>query len=972
MRQFLFILWYIIGISSLFGQGETKLYAKEIGTKNGLPSSTVYYLMEDSKGFVWIGTDKGVAKYNGYDFEYFNTGNGLTNNNIFTIKEDQETGFIWFNAFHGGMCYYDGDTIQPHPLNDEIKRICAESWVYTFSIDSTRNFWFTSTNRDYRDTVINYNFYKIPPSNDTIIIVDPNSIASVFLSKETYFKKIEGHIGRDVISSGTVGFFGFDTSFAVKKMLKFEDNFLQNGIRKVIQLEDGKILGNNHEELVIFDEQKIHYFDNTYWKYKMIYQASEIGGVLFLGTDKGVKILDENYQIKGTFLENYPISHVLKDRDGNYWFSSLNNGVFVASNLELKQYFLDEVISRIEIGVDSSVWVSTKDGVLYKFLYDSELNSFDYKLMASSTGFDLINEPIDSFRLSSQMNVKIKRDSMIVCFLRIPKSIKTLKWGNNSKLMVGYSYGFGIYSDLREENIFHSSDIGFTQWVKSMLQDSKGQYWIGTAKGLYLFTSLQVPPIYIGDISDQLKNSILEIVEIEKGKILVATDGNGLVMIENEKVTNLPINEQLSSNFINCIFVENDSSVWIGTNLGINHLKGNIESPKIEYYNTRNGFPVNDIRIIKKVKNHLFVGSNKGMVVYNKQPNFKISPYKTYLHHLEVNNQYVAPKLNYKFNNDENNLVFHFRTIRFNRLHEYYYRLKGIDDTWKKVSINKVQYNELPHGNYVFQVKAENSSPLSVRFFIQPHFTQTWWFFILFSLGILGIGVFVTILFFKRQNRKMLEERRMSDLESKALRSQMNPHFIFNAMNSIMFLIVNNNPKAARKYLSQFSKLMRFVLENSKHNFISLESEVETLRSYLELEKLRYGEHINIHIEISEDIDLRTSKIPPMLIQPILENALMHGLAPKSEAGNLWLTFSTHSKGFYVIIKDNGIGRVAAQKFTGETSFLNKTSTAIKNIEDRIENINIIYQTALEFQLEDLYENKQATGTKVVFFIPHI
>lgn len=968
--MFLIVLCFTY-VPPLKGQNKPKLYAQKIDTKNGLPSSTVYYLMEDSKGFIWIATDKGVAKYNGYDFEYFNNGDGLTNNNIFKIKEDLNTGLIWFNAFHGGICYYDGQKIHEHPLNEKIKEICGDSWVYTFVIDSVGNFWFTSTN-SYTEKDLDYTFYKIPPSKDTIIAISPNTVSAIFLSKKNYFKPFKHQDKLDVLASGSVARLYMNTTVKALEEPNLMDEFLQNGIRKVIQLDDGRMVANSEEELVVFDESKVYHFDNSYWKYGRIHQVQVLNNKIFVCTQEGAKMLDENYQIKQSFFDDYSISHALKDQDGNYWFSTMNNGVFVASTLELEQYFLDEVVLKAEIGIDSSIWVSTREQGLYKFWYNPDLNAFDCKIVAinmKETG-STTRMGTKSFTLSSKNEIKGREDSMIIRSLRVLDNVKTLKWSNNNLLMVGYAHGFSIYSDLKGSNVFNSEDIGFTEWVKALLHDSKNQFWIGTANGLYLFPSLDVEPIYIGALSEQLKASILEVVEIEGGKILIATDGNGLLMIEGERITHLSVNKQLSSTFVNCIFVENDSSIWLGTNQGINHLKGSIEAPKVEYYNTNNGFPINDIRLIRKVRDHLFVGSNKGMTVYNTQTNSIKKAHKTYLHHIEVNNEVLAPKSSYIFDNEESDLVFHFRTIRFNRLHEYYYRLIGIDTTWQKTNINTIQYNELPYGQYRFEVKAKNSPALIVPFIIQPHFTETWWFLILVSLVALGIVMVIIVLIFRRQRRKMLEERRMSDLESKALRSQMNPHFIFNAMNSIQFLIIKNNSKAARKYLSQFSKLMRFVLENSKHNFISLEEEIETLRSYLDLEKLRYGSQVTIHIEIEDNLNANAYKIPPMLVQPILENALMHGLAPKMEAGNLWLMVFTKEEGLFVVVKDDGIGRVAAHEFDAETKFANKTSSAIKNIEERIENINIIYQIALSFHLEDLYENKVAIGTKAIFFIP--
>jgi hypothetical protein len=960
----------------IYGQEREVLYVKKIDTKNGLPSSVVYYLFEDSKGFIWIGTDNGLAKYNGYDFEYYTSEDGLTNNNVFSIKEDSKTGHIWFNTFKGGICYYDGEQIRPHPLNDSIKSICKSSWVSTFHIDSLGNFWFTSTNREPNLNSIDYNFYKIPPSNDTIIAINPSRTNSIEVAQRTYVKIFESRDRSAILSAGSVVTIPFDTSIQIPQRVELNDPFLQNNLGKVLKLKSGKILGNNIVELLVFDEQKVHHISH-YWEEGVINQVCQVEGEeIFVCTNQGAKLLDENYAIKESFLKDYSISHVLRDQDGNYWFSTMNDGVFVASSLYLKLYFRDEVIFQMKRGKDSTVYVSTYNENLYQFKYVPKHNSFDFEqVMSKKDQKHSIIVPISktgivTIKSSYKNSFEIKGEILMPFFLGFSQYVKALEWTNDKALMVGYSHGFSIYKDLTKATVFNSIDVGFTGWVKVIIQDSKGQFWIGTNKGLYFLPSIEEKPIYMGETDERLKGAIKDIAQTSTGQILIATAGSGLLVIDKGKEHYLSRKTGLSSNITTTIFIENDQSIWLGTNRGIDHLTGNLQAPEIEYYNTKNGFPINDIRIIKKLKGHLFVAGNKGLTVLKKAHPVPKRNYKTYLHHIEINNQLVAAKSKYTLNNNENNLTFHFRTIRFNKLQEYYYRLIGIDTIWQKGVENSVRYNKLPYGQYVFEVRAKDSHILKVPFTIKPHFTQTWIFIGGMISLLIGIILWTIGFFFKRQKEKLLQKQQMSDLENKALRSQMNPHFMFNAMNSIMFLIMNDNTEAARHYLYHFSKLMRLVLENSKYNFIPLQDEIRTLKSYIELEKLRYGNQIQIHWKLLDGLSSFNYQIPPMLIQPVIENALIHGLGSRKEKGNLWIDFSEDKEGLYVIIRDDGIGRVAAENFSTNPINRNQISSAIKNIKDRIQNINIIYQTILAFSIDDLYENGQASGTKITFFIP--
>lgn len=954
MRLLWLTIWMVGALFSI-AEGQAELYATKLDTKDGLPSSTIYYLFQDSKGFIWIGTDKGVVKYNGTDFEYYTSRDGLTNNNVFFIREDPQTGYIWFNAFKGGLCYYDGTKILPHPLNTAIKEKLDNNWVTSFAIDEEGCFWFTSTNRNKREILdLDYNFYKIPFTQDTIVAISPDSTSCMAISNRTYIKRCDHS---SVLIAGNVGISTHPKATVTKTKLSLEEDFLQNGIRKAIVLENHKILANTHTELLIFDENKVEiYWNNPFGKLVGINQTYQTNDeTIFVCTNIGVAVLDKNYQLKKWLLQGYPISHALQDQDGNYWFSTLNDGLFVVSSLGLKQYWTNERIDYLEFGTDSTVWVSTHNNKLYGLAYQA------------------VGETWSSINDSLSASKRTAKDRLLLYFLRQPREVKSLAWTNKDQLMIGYFNGFEIYDTTSFTPSFSSKDNGFKWWTKAIAQDANNQFWMGTMEGLFMMPSLEHKAVQI-ELGEQVQQpSIHDIKTTALGQLLVATAGDGLAILEGEEWYWLTQKEGLSSNFVHTIWVEHDSSIWLGTNRGVNHLKGNLRKPSIDCYNTNNGFPINDVRLIKKSNNNLWVGGNKGLILLKDGVYTKKGQYQTYLHHLEVNNKIVAQKAKYTFNHQENNLIFHIRTIRFNQQEEYYYRLIGIDTTWKKSNIPSIPYNELPYGKYAFQTKANLKSPvLEIPFTIKPAFTQTWGFRLLCFGGGLLLLIGGGLLVLRYLNQKTVLQRRMKDLENKALRSQMNPHFIFNSMNSIMFLIVNNEPKQARRYLSKFSKLMRSVLENSKYNFIPLEEELATLKAYLALEELRYGDQVAIHLEVASDLEEHLYQIPPMLLQPIIENALMHGLAPKKGQGNLWLHFFEKREQLYVLIKDDGIGRKAAQEINTKERDPKQTSSALLSIEERIENINIIYQTTLAFSIKDLYENGQADGTEVVFCIPQV
>lgn len=212
---------------------------------------------------------------------------------------------------------------------------------------------------------------------------------------------------------------------------------------------------------------------------------------------------------------------------------------------------------------------------------------------------------------------------------------------------------------------------------------------------------------------------------------------------------------------------------------------------------------------------------------------------------------------------------------------------------------------------------------------------------------------------------------RIQETEITALRAQMNPHFIFNCLNSIQLYTAQNNTEKATDYLNKFSRLIRLVLENSRSDKVSLENELETLRLYMEMEAMRFRGKVNFFINIAQNVDKDSIQIPPLLIQPFVENAIWHGLMHKEEGGIIRIEVTQPKENLLRFdITDDGIGREKAAEFKSKSATQNK-SFGMKVTAERIELINQLYNTATQVQIIDL-KNKQgeATGTKVVVEIP--
>ena len=243
----------------------------------------------------------------------------------------------------------------------------------------------------------------------------------------------------------------------------------------------------------------------------------------------------------------------------------------------------------------------------------------------------------------------------------------------------------------------------------------------------------------------------------------------------------------------------------------------------------------------------------------------------------------------------------------------------------------------------------------------------------LLLIGALSLILLAGILYILYRQYQLSNEKKMLTLEQTMLRSQMNPHFLFNSLNSIKLYIINNDKKNAVHYLNKFSKLVRKILEASSQREIPLAEELETVELYMNIENIRFSNDINFKISVSEDIDIHTVKIPSLILQPFLENALWHGLSSKEGEKNISLAVSSGEAGFInIAITDNGVGRDRAEKIK-EGKVLKRKSIGIDITKERLANFSKDYQNSFHVEIIDIYDRSNvAAGTKILLHIPTI
>ena len=332
----------------------------------------------------------------------------------------------------------------------------------------------------------------------------------------------------------------------------------------------------------------------------------------------------------------------------------------------------------------------------------------------------------------------------------------------------------------------------------------------------------------------------------------------------------------------------------------------------------------------------------------------------------------------------QNFFSFEFSAIGYNLSdkNRFEYKLEGIDENWMDGTKRKfAAYTNVPGGDYRFLAMAINnegqaSEKPSVTYL---HITTVWWKTVWFWALAFGFFAGIGYLVYKwrigqvrKEERLKAEyERKLTDVEMSALRAQMNPHFIFNSLNSIEYYIITNEQEKAVDYLSRFSRLIRLILQNSKSTIVPLKDDLEALKLYIEIEAMRFDNKFDYEVKMEKGLDPETVKIPPLLLQPFVENSIWHGLMQKKdEKGKIDLTLRRSNGHLVCLIEDNGIGREAAQQLKSKSASRRK-SYGMKITSDRLSMLNKLAGADASINIFDLKnEDGSAAGTRVELVIP--
>ena len=555
---------------------------------------------------------------------------------------------------------------------------------------------------------------------------------------------------------------------------------------------------------------------------------------------------------------------------------------------------------------------------------------------------------------------------------------------------------------------YHHSEedlAGKTAYMRSILETRNGDIWMGTRGGLLQYNekgdSFQVyknVPEQPESMSESTGFCLYEDVE---GSIWCGTYGGGLnkLNVRTGKFKHYTTADGLLNNNVFSLLPDKNNNLWL---LGYNGIsKFNLSDHTFQVFTQQQGLLNKEYDAFlygkSRYSNHLFFCGKNGIDFFDPdsirlsdiKPRVWITDFKLFNESVPIAGSSsdtggfglpvdISFARHLTLRHDQNVLTFDYVALDFSspRTIQYAYQLVGFDKHWQYVGNKRsVTFTNLDPGDYTFQVKASNgdgvwnSEVQFLRITVLTPWWRSWWF-----LALVFCSVLAFIVSFYRYRIGQIKQResiranlnqRIAEAKMEALRSQMNPHFIFNCLSSLKSYVQKNETEKASLHISKFSKLLRQVLDQAKSDFITLDAELDTLQRYVELEQMRY-KNFEFQMEIAPDVPLQEIKIPPLIIQPYIENAIWHGLQYKTSGkGLLQLQVSMLHEKCQIVIEDNGIGRVASMEYKKKSRNLHQ-SHGLNVTAERIALFHLKYQNDARIDIIDLEDAAgNALGTRV-------
>ncbi len=960
---------YMIGLLTLLALTSVRAQQPSFvhfGTGEGLPSGMVYDIIQDREGYIWLATESGLSRYNGHEFYNFSHSDGMMGTDVIRLKEDSR-GRIWlcnYNStiefWHQGQFYNPGNV-------PALASIELQSFPLMTEEDARGNIYFITKSE--------------------LVSIDPEvSTARVtsYPNLDYLYRDANGQISL-ISRAGKV--------FSPEPETPSIDFNLFNRVGRTLYLPPHHLFRVTTDSIYLLDlasQRTLFRQKNAHEKMPTRIDAHNAGETWVLSWS-GVQVfqgVDMGGAPSRSLLAGKPVSASLMDREGNLWLATLGEGVYMSPNPVERTWRTSDglpvnQVDQLLLDEEGVLWLGFPGGKV-GYLKNGQFNPIESTAPEGKNEnrcMGIIKGPDGAVWWMHDYAISILREGKIDW---IPLQGKGISIDPDGNVWIN-SYGGSFptpYDRLPQDIEARGSayriliDLGVKGTARELVTLPNGEVVAATASGLKVCQGHQ---LYLWKDSPLFQNSINDLDLGANGELAVSIHGNGIALFLSDTLLTLDRSGGLTSDYGVRVRLEGDSVLWVGSNAGLNRVVFSSRGWKeLRKYTQEDGLASNRVTDMAPNGDSIWVATHGGLSYLPVRP--PRSPDHIPLKITQVKSQgtpfFPSEPIHLPYN--QNSLTITYDGLYFrnpDRLH-FRYQMGESDTTFHTTQQRQVEFPSLASGDYTFHLEcsadgknwfaAENDLKISVA---TPYYRK-WWFFLTLVLGS-GMLFTLAITWQSRSVRARNKLRRQADeFKDLALRAQINPHFIFNSLNSIQQFVARKDEHSALLYLSKFSRLIRMTLENTRSSNLNLSEELKALQFYLELESLRVGERLSFEILYPVDLEADNIIIPGMVIQPLAENGIWHGILLKDGPGKLSIRISEPSPArIQIVVEDDGIGRKAAAKYQQQKGH---QSIGVDNIRKRLDLFGAEFGGPAQLVIEDLYDDGLPSGTRCTIQIPKI
>jgi len=967
-RRCLFLLFFFIAPA---GRAQVANYTA-FTVNDGLPSNYVYRCIEDDKGFLWVATDAGIARFDGKHFQVFTTREGLPDNEVLAVVKEN-SGRIWVNCFKQKPAYFDEvknrfinaredkslamvpegtGVMHFFPLLNGGIMFCNEkgSFIYrdgrfTSYIPGRRDDWFfVKENKD--GTELTYGESLVDPSKQIWQ-------SKIFLKRGTqYLDSVLIHISKIVphpVVAQNEGKF-YLLSYVTGKCYIYS-NFNAHPVRFRVDSVAIPEAYNNFE----FTPESFYLLG--------------ISGKIYL-FDKNT--LKQQAVVSGNYLPN----SLYKDSNDNLWVSTIDKGLLLIKKRNFDKVAMPPGFSNTNF---LSIARKTDGTVLAGNFYGEVVASGRRKISVNTIQKNGLIARQRKILISSNKIFSFSESGICSDYkknLGIPG--KTAVAYNDSIIIVGQSFGLQKLNTLTEKLTTLNA---LRKRVTALTSDVKGLVYFGSTDGLYKYSFDRNVTVPYGRAYPLLRERIAGLCLTPDGLLWVATAGNGLLVLKDEKLLlQVADKEGVVNNAARSITPGRPNQVWLGTAGGISVINYALRNNNITYtiqnLTVNDGLTSNVINELLCQNDTIYAATASGITVLPANASIPKFNIPVQLIHMSINQRDTVISPFYKLGYNQQNLQMEFAGIELSGHFKNLQYTLDKNRQWIDLNENTLAI-ELGSGNHMVQVRAVDVNGnishkiLTIKFDIATPFWKAVWFWLITAF-LLQMAVIYwlnrRIKSAKEANlAKQIAGVQLASLEQQAFTSLMNPHFMFNALNSIQHYINLQDRQSANRYLSDFASLIRKNFEAAQQSFVPLEQEVENIKIYLRLEQMRFNDRFSYQLSVDELLDIEDWMIPTMILQPLLENALLHGIMPSSISGKITIDLKAQDGNLLITIADNGIGIANSLALKAPNGH---RSRGMELIKKRIAALSRFGANPITISISPAFESEKNPGNKIMLFIP--